>query len=146
MTEKLPHPENLRESGEIFKEYGKGSDAGLWKGWFEDADGKVTGFLAENGAVCREDYEGDIGDRTRLWNAARSTLMNAVGAPPTEGSEYALPYDAAAILSLALKAMRWSQPSGEVESARVEVICEQLDTLLGMAVGFQILDSRSPVS
>ncbi len=34
-----------------YQEYSKGSEVGHWKGWIENANGDVIGFVAGNGDI-----------------------------------------------------------------------------------------------
>lgn len=35
----------------LYKEYSKGSDVGHWKGWLENSQGTVIGFIKNTGEV-----------------------------------------------------------------------------------------------
>ncbi len=95
-------------------------------------------YVALNGDIHRSPEGPGSGEshRNAAWNRAREALREAFATPRSIGVDYSHSCNAAALLGLSLKAMRWQKPTSDVTERRVEYICQQLDVLLGYALAF----------
>ena len=140
----VPTDETLRSRGETLHMYSAGSQVQPWVAWLEGENGEVSGFVSESGEILniQDPAEARVGPRTKAWNEVRVAIRNACKTPPgSSGAEYYSPHNAAAIISIASNAMRWTEPNGSVEKDRVGKVCDELDTLMGFSMGFGLLTS-----